>query len=168
MGGGWTRDDGALERALAEAVLAARAVPPQFRAAARAAYDRRAVDAEPATLARVRATVPGTRRTAREDLAALRDLTFVAADLTVEVELGAWRLLGQVVPPGPGRVRLQTTDGDRASAEIDALGCFVLRPAPRGCFRLHLRTAAGARVVTAWVGLGPEDAEVSGLAVGPP
>lgn len=168
MGGGWTRDDGALERELAEAVLAARAVPPQFRAAARAAYDRRAVDAEPATLARVRATVPGTRRTGREDLAALRDLTFVAADLTVEVELGAWRLHGQVVPPGPGRVRLQTTDGDRVSAEIDARGCFVLRPAPRGCFRLHLRTAAGACVVTAWVGVGPQGAGVSGLAVGPP
>ncbi len=84
MRGGWTRDDAGLERALAEAVLAARAVPPQFRVAARAAYDRRTLDAEPATLARDRATVPGTRRTPREDVAALRHLTFVAADLTVE------------------------------------------------------------------------------------
>jgi hypothetical protein len=156
--GGWTRDDAGLERALAEAVLAARAVPPQFRVAARAAYDWRTRDAELAALARDRATVPGTRRTGREDVPALRDLTFVAGDLTMEIELGGERLLGQVVPRGPGRVQLQTMDGDRASAEIDALGCFVLRPAPRGCFRLHLRTAAGARVVTAWVGPGPEGA----------
>jgi hypothetical protein len=156
--GGWTRDDAGLERALAEAVLAAREVPPQFRVAARAAYDWRTLDAELATLARDCATVPWTRRTGRGRVAELRDLTFVAADLTVEVELAAERLLGRVVPPGPGRVQLQTMDGDRASAEIDALGCFAFRSAPRGCFRLHLRTDAGARVVTAWVGLGLEGA----------
>ena len=103
MRGGWTRDDAGLEWALTEAVLAARAVPPQFRVAARAAYDWRTLDAELATLTRDCATVPWTRRTGREDVAELRDLTFVAADLTVEVELGAERLLGQVVPPGPGR-----------------------------------------------------------------
>lgn len=156
MRAGCTTDDAGLERALAEAVLAARAVPPQFRAAARAAYDWRTPGAEPATLARARPTAPGTRRTGRGHVAAPRDLTFVAPDLTVQVELGAWRLHGQVVPPGPGRVQLQTTDGHRASAEVDARGCFVFRPAPHGCFRLHLRTAAGARVVTSWVGLGPE------------
>ena len=158
MPGGWTTDDAGLERALAEAVRAAREVPPRFRVAARAAYDRRTVDAELATLSRDLAVVPGTRRADREDVAALRDLTFVAADLTVEVELGAERLLGRVAPPGPGRVQLQTLDGDPVSAEIDTLGYFVLRPAPRGCFRLHLCTDAGARVVTAWVGLGLEGA----------
>ena len=67
MRGGWTRDDAGLERALAEAVLAAREVPPQFRVAARAAYDWRTLDAELATLARDCATVPWTRRTGRED-----------------------------------------------------------------------------------------------------
>ena len=160
MSGRWTTDDAGLECALAEALRDARTVPPRFREAARAAYGRRTLDAELATLARDCAAVPGTHRADREDLAALRGLTFVAADLTVAVELGAARLLGQVVPRGPGRVQLQTLDGDRASAEIDALGCFVLRSAPGRCFRLHLRTAAGARVVTAWVDVGPERARV--------
>jgi hypothetical protein len=148
-------DDTELARELAEAVREARAVPARFAVAARAAYGWRTLDAELATLTHDSPAVPGARRAGREDVAALRDLTFVAPDLTVEVQLGAQRLLGQVVPPGPGRAELQTLAGDRVPVPIDPLGCFSFRPAPRGCFRLHLRTAAGARVVTVWVRVGP-------------
>lgn len=146
---GWTDDGAALLRALAEAVRTAREVPPRFVEAARAAYAWHSVEAELASLSQDPAAGAEELPGAGEDVAVLRTLTFVGADLTVELEVGARRLLGQVVPPGPGEVHVRTADGDHPWAVVDDLGCFVVRPLPEGVFRLRVRTAEGTCVLTA-------------------
>jgi hypothetical protein len=89
-------------------------------------------------------------------VAQLRNLTFVATDLTVEVEVNDGRLMGQIMPPGPGRVEVQTAGGAGTTAEIDAVGCFGICPLPPAAVRLHVRTAEGISVLTAWIVLGDD------------
>ena len=40
-----------------------------------------------------------------------------------------------------------------ATAEIDEIGCFIIRPLPSSPFRLHCHTAAGVSVLTTWITL---------------
>jgi hypothetical protein len=145
----WDADDellDALGEALREGVERdCRAVPPGFVAAGKAAYAWCGVDAGLASLryessvwpALVRATAP-----------AVRMLTYRAGDLTVELEVTASAVQGQLVPARPGWVDVRPGPG--ASVEADDLGYFVIRPAPRGPFRLRCQ-AAGVVVLTGWI-----------------
>ncbi len=159
MTGMWLEDDEELFRAMAVAVWEAAAVPPRLVKAARAAYAWRTLDAELAALAYDSARPASSDLLAagqpalREDTALLRYLTFVATDLTVEVEVGDGRLLGQIMPPCPGELEVWTAESAGGFTAIDALGCFSVAPVPTRAFRLHVRTAAGTRVRTAWIRL---------------
>ncbi|MFG3104000.1 hypothetical protein ACGFZL_26250 [Streptomyces sp. NPDC048182] len=79
-----------------------------------------------------------------------RMLTFEAAGLTVDVEVSADGLIGQLVPPGPAGVEVLT--GPRAHTRLDAddLGRFAGAAPPPGPFALRLRTG-GETVVTEWL-----------------
>jgi hypothetical protein len=140
-------DDLLLE--LGAAVREGNAVPASFLAAGRGAFAWRSVDADLATLAadadpaHVRAAEP----------AQLRSFTLQARELSIEVEVTGDALVGQVVPPAPGRVALQTARGEPVEAAVDELGWFTLRPLPSGMFRLHLRPSNGSAVVTEWLTL---------------
>ncbi|GAA4246936.1 hypothetical protein [Dactylosporangium darangshiense] len=146
------RDDDRLLGDLGAAVREAAAVPESFLAAGRAAFAWRTVDEELATFA---AAETATVRAAGDEpgAARLRSFTFAARRLTIEVEVGEDALVGQVVPPGPGRIELRSRHGSRIEAEVDDLGWFALRPLPRGMFRLYLHPANGSPVVTEWVTL---------------
>lgn len=136
--------------------LAGRAdpVPAESVAAARAAFAWRTLDAELAQLAydsllddRPLAGVRG--------VATPRLLTFEAARLTLEVEaVGEGperRLLGQLVPPQPGRVEVRHRGGF-VTTEADEVGRFAFEGVLSGPVSLRCDpAAAGAGTVyTDW------------------
>jgi hypothetical protein len=81
-----------------------------------------------------------------------RTLVFTTELRSVELEVLPDRLVGQFVPPSPGKVRIEGDGGVLAEVDVDDLGFFVVEPVPRGIVRLQCRTAS-ARLVTDWVRL---------------
>jgi hypothetical protein len=43
--------------------------------------------------------------------------------------------------------------GPAATAEIDEIGCFIIRPLPPSPFRLNCRLDSGGSVLTTWITL---------------
>jgi hypothetical protein len=70
--------------------------------------------------------------------------------LTIEIGVRQDGILGQLVPPQPGRVEIRTADGVFGTADVDELGCFSVLPAPQSPFRMHLETG-NSRALTPWV-----------------
>ncbi|HZN74239.1 MAG TPA: hypothetical protein VFC00_21430 [Micromonosporaceae bacterium] len=68
-----------------------------------------------------------------------RLLTFAAGDLTIEVEVSpdgpTIRLVGQLVPPGPARVRVDHRDGT-VEVDADQIGRFIAPGVVPGPVRL--------------------------------
>jgi len=148
----WMTDDDRLLAVLADALDDARAVPPGFVEAGKAAYAWRTIDAELAALT-YDSAVDDLAGVLRADSATLRALTFAAAELTIELELTAEALLGQISPVEAGDATAYSgpvTDevNEIGTAVIDELGFFVLRPVPGEPFRLLCRTASGTTVLT--------------------
>jgi len=156
----WWYDDDRLLAALGEALGSARGVPARFTEMGRAAYAWHGVDAELATLTYDSVSTGdwAVLAASRAEPASLRNLTFTSGDLTIELELATDCLLGQLVPPQPGWIQARTATGDAVTAAIDQVGGFAIRPVPRGSFRLHCHTEAGADVLTGWITV-PDPAE---------
>jgi len=125
-------------------------VPPEAVAAARSAIAWRTMDSELAELTDDTSVDPrlaGVRSAAAPTL-----LTFDASDLTVEVEVlddvRGRRLMGQLVPPGPGEVEVRH-GGGRFAVAADEMGRFSASHIASG--PVSLRCQVGARVVeTDW------------------
>jgi hypothetical protein len=150
---GW--DDERLLAALGEAVRARQAVPDSFVDVGKSAYAWHNIDAELAELT-YDSSRPLDREAAasmRSESASIRALTFTSPHLSVELEVTASSLLGQIVPPQPGTVEVQTGAGATASTPVDEIGCFAVDPIPAGPFRLRYRTTDGADVLTGWITL---------------
>ncbi|HXJ28551.1 MAG TPA: hypothetical protein VNH17_22755 [Streptosporangiaceae bacterium] len=81
--------------------------------------------------------------------AAPRTLTFRGEQLSVEIEIDDNGIVGQLIPPQPGQVRLVTSDGPQAAAQADEVGCFTLPLPPPGPMRLDCELN-GNRFVTEW------------------
>jgi hypothetical protein len=142
-------DDDQLLAELGAAMRGAARVPARFVALGKSAFAFRGVSAEIAALAQDSVGAPaGTR----SESAALRSLTFVASELTIELEVTADALVGQVVPPRAGEIELVGPGGVIASVAVDEVGWFAIRPAPTGPVRLELRTADGS-IRTEWTTL---------------
>ena len=151
---GVTDGDGEDEAALLAELRAMMAVtdpvPPEAVAAARSAFAWRTMDAELAELTAdtsVNGELVGVRGAATPTM-----LTFDAPGLTVEVELldagGRRRLMGQLVPPGPGTVEIRHRAGV-ATVAVDEVGRFSVDDVAVG--PVSLRCAAGSQVVeTDW------------------
>ncbi|GAA3504938.1 hypothetical protein GCM10019016_120510 [Streptomyces prasinosporus] len=79
-----------------------------------------------------------------------RMLTFSAGEVTVDVEVTAQGLMGQVLPPQPAGIEVLA--GPRAGAPLtaDDMGRFATDTPPSGPFALRLRTG-GDVVVTEWL-----------------
>jgi hypothetical protein len=146
-------DDDRMLAELGEAVRAAAEVPARFIAAGKAAFAWRTVDAELAALRYDSALAGPVLAGTRAEDATLRALTFVASQLTVEVEVTAEALLGQVVPPAAGEVEIHGRNGPVGTVSIDEVGWFVVRPVPARMVRLHIHTADGRSALTQWVTL---------------
>jgi hypothetical protein len=145
-------DDEQLMAALREAMRARQAVPDWFVETGKSAYAWHNVDAELAQL-----TYDSHRDTAeaavtRSEAASIRALTFTSAHLSIELEVTAGSLLGQIIPPRDGTIEVHTKAGV-TSLQVDEIGCFSVAPIPAGPFRLRCRTADGTDVLTGWITL---------------
>ena len=88
----------------------------------------------------------------RSDPDDARVLVFTASPLSLELEVMPGRVVGQIVPPGPGEIRVETADGVTFHVEADDVGFFDLPGIPHGPIRLRCDTPTG-RLVTDWVRL---------------
>jgi hypothetical protein len=147
------RDDEELLAEVREALAARAAVPPAFIAAAKGFHGWDRVDAELARLIYDSRHDAGLTASVRSESASIRALTFASALFSIEVEVTDDALLGQLVPPQPGTLEVQTLAGETAGGEIDEVGCFSIEPKPGGQFRLRFRTEAQPDVLTGWLTL---------------
>ena len=143
-------DDGQLLEALRDALT--EEVPRTFIDAGKAAFAWRTIDAELAALTYDSAwdTVEAAPVRSAES-AALRSLTFASDGWTIEIELTPEGLLGQLDPPAAGEIKASTDDGVLATARIDELGFFVLKPLPKVPYRLACTPDDGPTILTGWV-----------------
>ncbi|GGQ22150.1 hypothetical protein GCM10010266_51630 [Streptomyces griseomycini] len=79
-----------------------------------------------------------------------RMLTFSAGEVTVDVEVTAQGLMGQLLPPRPASI--EVLGGPQAGAPLtaDDMGRFTADTPPSGPFALRLRTGRDV-VVTEWL-----------------
>ncbi|MEV5955200.1 hypothetical protein AB0M11_15755 [Streptomyces sp. NPDC051987] len=79
-----------------------------------------------------------------------RMLTFQAGELTVDVEVTADGLLGQLLPPQPAGI--EVLDGPAAARPltVDSMGRFASTTPPVGPFALRLRTGTDV-ILTEWL-----------------
>lgn len=148
-------DDERLLAALREALRARQDVPAWFIETGQGAYAWHDIDAQLARL-----TYDSDRDQDREGVmrsagtraepASIRALTFTSVRLSIELEVTADSLVGQIIPPRQGTVEYQARDAETTSTPIDEIGCFYIQPVPRGSFRLRCRTEDGVDVVTNW------------------
>jgi hypothetical protein len=148
---GW--DDERLLAALGEAIRARQAVPPWFVETGKNAFAWHNIDAE---LAQLTYDSYQDRREAavmRSETASIRALTFTSDHLSLELEVTAHSLLGQIIPPHTGALEIHTRTGEISSVEVDEIGRFVVDPIPDSPFRLRCSTADGTDVLTGWITL---------------
>jgi hypothetical protein len=124
----WCEDDDQLLAALGAALRSGRRVPAGFIAMGKAAFSWRGNDAQLAT--RTYDTVFDDADVevarVRSEPASLRHLTLTAGELTLELVVTDDAILGQLVPPGPGRVEARTADGAMVTVVIGQGGAFTI------------------------------------------
>ena len=140
-------DDDDLFTALGEALREEDAVPPRVTAMGRGLFSLYSLESELAALEQGDKLLAGVRSTT----AGARELDFTLGTLTLHVELSGRQLSGQVVPPQPGEIDVQTQSDRPRRIEVDELGWFAVTPPPRGEFRLLFLGADGLRAVTDWI-----------------
>jgi hypothetical protein len=86
----------------------------------------------------------------RADSDDARVLIFTSSPLSLELEVMAGHVVGQIVPPGPGEILVETSDGTTFQVDADDIGFFDLSGGPRGSVRLRCDTPTG-RLTTDWV-----------------
>jgi hypothetical protein len=79
-----------------------------------------------------------------------RMLTFHAGEVTVDVELTAQGLMGQVLPPCSARIEVLSGPQAGSPLTTDDMGRFTYESAPAGPFALRLRTGDEV-IVTDWL-----------------
>jgi hypothetical protein len=112
------------------------------------AYAWRSIDQDLALLSFDSLVEPD--RAWRAESSQARVLIFTTTPLSLELEVMADHVAGQIVPPGPGQVLVETPEGIAFQVEADDIGFFDFAGMPRGRVRLHCETPTG-RLVTDWV-----------------
>jgi hypothetical protein len=145
--------DDALLAELGAALLDSGPAPEEFLDAALAAFTWRTVDAEWAVAeltfdSACDLASAGLLRSGDTD----RSLTFSASGVRIEIEVTPTGVVGQLSPPGTGRVGARTTAGGYADVPADSLGYFSMGLLAPGPVQFRARTDSYA-VVTSWVSL---------------
>ncbi|MGZ4611570.1 MAG: hypothetical protein ACXV1K_00070 [Kineosporiaceae bacterium] len=147
-------DDGALARDVADALQATRPLTDVVAARATPTFTWRTIDddllAAELMFDSAQAVEPALSRGDAD--ASGWVLVFTAQLRSVEVEVLTDRVVGQLIPPSPGEVDVQSEGGVVASVPVDDLGFFVIEPVPVGVVRLRCTTPT-TRLVTDWVRL---------------
>ncbi|HZG93541.1 MAG TPA: hypothetical protein VEZ46_02410 [Mycobacteriales bacterium] len=147
---GAPHDDEQLLSELRSALVDHDPVPDDVVAAARDAFGWRTLDADLAALSYDSLLDERELAGVRSAGDAARLLTFESPVLTVEVEVGSGRIIGQLVPPQPGEVEVRHVGGS-TTVPADAVGRFVANGVPAGPVSLRCRTTDATAVVTDWI-----------------
>jgi len=119
-------DDDGLLAALGEALKAGRHPQSELiEANARAAFSLNSLDDELAALvydSLLDTAGASASRTASE----VRVVVFESETLSIEIEILADRIVGQVVPPGDITITIETPDRHNVRVDVDELGCFTV------------------------------------------
>ena len=145
----WSDDD-ALMAALSEAVAEADAVTDRRREAAQAAFTWRSVDAELMELLHDSALEAGAAVRGAGDPGRL--LSFGRDELTIELEVGAGAVTGQVLPAQDATVTLQATGVEDRTVAADGAGFFRIEEVGSGPVRFVVTTSE-TTLTTSWVTL---------------
>ena len=114
-------------------------VPPEFVEAAKAAFTWRNIDEELLLITSYDSVLDDTLFARARSTATARQLVFDADGVSLQVEVSAAGVAGQLMPPS-GPVTLVTPSGDAETAEVDELGTFVMGVAPRGPVKFRFAT----------------------------
>jgi len=132
-------------------------VPPLVTETAKASLGWRRLDADLAELLSDSALEEEPYAVAR-GAAPVRAVTFSSGALTIDIEVHvdeeSRTLLGQLSPPAPARLEIQTTAEAPLSAETDDLGRFRVGLPAGGPIRLRVLGGegdAGPPVETSWI-----------------
>ena len=134
-------------------------VPPLVSDTAKASLGWRRLDADLAELLSDSALEAESFALARGASAPVRSVSFSAGALTIDIEIhrddDQRLLLGQLSPPAPVRVEIQSADGSIVAAvPSDSLGRFRAQLPAGGTIRLRVAghdAGAGAGVETSWI-----------------
>jgi hypothetical protein len=130
-------------------------VPADVLASARSSFGLRSIDDELAVLVYDSMIDHELLANVRSGGRTVRQLTFEAPDLVLEMEVsGARYLVGQVVPSQAAVVELRHRGGT-IQMETDELGCFHVPVVPDGpvSFRCRPTGSAARSVATSWITL---------------
>jgi hypothetical protein len=129
-------------------------VPDEFVTAALGALAWQSIDVDLAVAELTFDSVWDTELATRTGTAnSIRTLAFDGGGVSVEIEITAAGITGQLTPAVDARVGCQTAAGTFDETTTDAVGCFVLRPPPSGPMRMHLRYG-DRTAATSWICLG--------------
>lgn len=133
-------------------------VPQLVTQTAKASLGWRRLDADLAELLSDSALEEEPFAVTRGGEAPARAVTFSSAALTIDIEVHvedpARMLLGQLSPPAPAKIEVQTPAESPLSAETDRLGRFRVRLPAGGPIRLRVLGTgerAGGAVETSWI-----------------
>jgi hypothetical protein len=133
-------------------------VPPLVIELAKASLGWRRLDADLAELLSDSALEEAPFALARGGEAPARAVTFSSTELTIDIEVHvddpARTLLGQLSPPAPATIEVQTMTESPYSAEADRLGRFRVQLPAGGPIRLRVLGAGGSDVPpveTSWL-----------------
>jgi hypothetical protein len=133
-------------------------VPPLVTETAKASFGWRRLDADLAELLTDSALEEESSALARGTGAPARAVSFSSTGLTIDIEVHVddpgRTLLGQLSPPAPATVEIQTVADAQFSAEADRLGRFRVRLPAGGSIRfrvLGVGGGAGQSVETSWI-----------------
>lgn len=128
-------------------------VPDHVRAAARAAFLTRDMDARLAELiadSMADADFEPVRQATDERL-----LSFAAdgtqVEMTVRAEGAGWTMMGQVFGAGAGTAAVENGALTKTPLDLDDLGRFLVTDLASGPVRLRCRLPGGDSLVTSWV-----------------
>ncbi|WP_320781403.1 hypothetical protein [Streptomyces sp. CRN 30] len=140
-------DDSLLEEELRQAAGILDPVPPELNRLAVEAYALHDLEAR---LAELTFDSLVDALPIRGETDPPRMLTFRAGEVSLDVEVSADGLFGQVMPPQPARIEVLSGPQTARSLAADDMGRFTGDVPPAGPFALRLR-AGGEVVMTEWM-----------------
>ena len=146
-------EDRALVAALGRAIAEQEATPAVIREMGYAAFSWRAIDEELADLIFDSQSLADVAASAvRGEEARVWAMTYGTGNVTLELEVHADEVVGQVIPADFGELVYLPATGTPQVVDVDDLGCFAIRPLPTASFRLRVGTVRP--VSTPWIDLG--------------
>lgn len=146
-------DDDELMVEIQRALTEANDVPVYALEQARAAFELKTVDQELELLTMLYDSSKNFDIVVRDaSFVAARTLSFVRGDMSVDLEMEAGWVLGQVMPPQLATVSILTVEGVFSTCDTDEVGTFRLRCPAVGSIRLTC-TLGRLNLATNWISL---------------